>query len=65
MWLESEINRLRSLYANLKQFDINEVLPTKELEVISDLSTYELENINNKLLVPKVYQHNVIKITFD
>ena len=65
MWLESEINRLRSLYANLKQFDINEVLPTKELEVISDLSTYELENINNKLLVPKVYQYNVIKITFD
>ena len=65
MWLESEINRLRSLYANLKQFDINEVLPTKELEVISDLSTYELENINNKLLVPKVYHYNVIKITFD
>ena len=54
MWLDSEINRLKSLYAKLRPLDVNQVLPTEELKVISDLSTVELENIANKLLVPQV-----------
>ena len=54
MWLDSEINRLKSLYAKLRPLDVNQVLPTEELKVISDLSTVELENISNKLLVPQV-----------
>ena len=54
MWLETEIARLSSLYAKLENSDISHVLPTEELEVISDLSSFELENIANKLFVPKV-----------
>ena len=51
MWLETEIDRLSSLYAKLENSDISQVLPTEELEVISDLSSYEMENIANKLFV--------------
>ena len=54
MWLESELARLGSLYAKLEKSDISQVLPTEELEVISDLSSFELENIANKLFIPKV-----------
>ena len=54
MWLESEIARLGRLYTKLEKSDISQVLPTEELEIISDLSSYELENIANKLFVPKV-----------
>ena len=54
MWLESELARLGSLYAKLEKSDISQVLPTDELEVISDLSSFELENIANKLFIPKV-----------
>ena len=54
MWLESEIARLGRLYAKLEKSDISQVLPNEELEIISDLSSYELENIANKLFVPKV-----------
>lgn len=54
MWLDSEIARLESLYGKLDKTDINQVLPTEELQVISDLSEVELENIANKLFIPKV-----------
>ena len=65
MWLESEITRLESLYAKLDKSDINQVLATEELQVISDLSTIEMENIANKLFIPKVnYIFKILSIFY-
>ena len=64
MWLESEITRLESLYAKLDKSDINQVLATEELQVISDLSAIELENIANKVFIPKVHYIFIILSIF-
>ena len=61
MWLDSELSRLKELFATLQQPPIETVLKTDDLESIENLTSIELAGLKNALFIPQVCSKNYDK----
>ena len=54
MWLDSELSRLKGLFATLQQPPIETVLKTDDLAGIENLTSVELAGLRNSMFIPQV-----------